>query len=300
MSQFHQFDNREYNYSDTPFYNYSGINADAISSPDLVGSKARSKDRKEKTARVFKVIITVLIFVIFVQLVYHLYFARNMYVDKVLIGSDLNFSAPDEQILEMAGISSNESFFALDAAQVEMKLERYPQIASASVEKKFPDTLKINLIGRNPLAVCLMESEGRIIPAAIDSEGVIFQIGKSVTELNLPVLSGVRINEARLGSVMPAPVAGFLESLENLRNDSPAFFNSISEVRIIRKSSDDFEVLMYPQNYSIPVRMGSRVDKELFTYIMLVLDVVKQQGMAAYLEELDFRTDEVVYRVRGE
>ena len=77
-------------------------------------------------------------------------------------------------------------------------------------------------------------------------------------------------------------------------------YYGISECRIIRKDNDDFEVLMYPQNYSIPVRVGSRIDKDLFTYILLVLDVARSQGMSDYLEELDFRTDEVVYRIRGE
>ncbi len=300
MSQVHQFSSREYDYPETAFYDYNNSENTIFTKADRLEKDTLAQDRRVKTVKAFKIIIAVLLFVIFVQVLYHLYFARNINIEKIVIESGAGLSIQDDKLLEMAGIGKGVSFFALDTAQVELRLERFPQIASAAVEKKFPDTLNIHIEGRRPLAVCLVESGDRLIPAAVDSKGVIFQLGKSVNELNLPVMSGVRIDDARLGSVMPSPVTGFLKSLESLRKESPAFFNSISEFRIIRKTSDDFEVLMYPQNYNIPVRIGSRIDSETLSYIMLVLDVVKQQGISGYLEELDFRTDEVVYRIREE
>lgn len=300
MSQAHHFNTREYNYPDTPFYDYNSDGNTIANAADRLEKDNRLRDRRDRTARIFKTIIILLLFVIFIQVVYHLYFARNVKIDKLVIETGSGFSASDEQILEMAGLGSTESYFALDEAIIETRLERFPQISSAVVKKKFPDTLGIVIEGRTPLAVCLIEAEGRVIPAAVDSSGVIFQIGKAVIELDLPIISGVRIDEARLGAVMPAALTVFLENLNSLRSESPGFFNSISEIQIIRKSNDDFEVLMYPQNYSIPVRLSSKINNELFTYVLLVLDVVKQQGMAAYLEELDFRTDEVVYRLREE
>ncbi len=298
MSQLHHFNDKDYD--DSGFYNFSDTDFRMVNTPSVNETGDRLTQRREKTARIFRIIIVLLLFVLFAQVMYHLYFARNVKIEKIHITAGSTFSATDKQILEMAGISGGESYFGLDEAAVAARLERYPQISSASVEKKFPDTLNIAIEGRTPLAVCLIETEGRVVPAAVDSAGVVFQLGKSVTDLNLPVISGVRIAEARLGVVMPAAVKGFLSSLEILRKESPAFFNSISECRIIRKDNDDFEVLMYPQNYSIPVRVGSRIDKDLFTYILLVLDVARSQGMSDYLEELDFRTDEVVYRIRGE
>jgi cell division protein FtsQ len=154
--------------------------------------------------------------------------------------------------------------------------------------------------GRIPLAVCFIDNGTTLIPAAVDANGIIFQLGNAVSDDDLVVLSGIQIKDARLGSVMPSPVVGFLKSLDKLRKESPGFYNSISELKFIKKYNDDFDVLMYPQNYSIPVRIGSRIDKKLFTYVILALDVVRQQGMAANLDELDFRTDEVVYKVREE
>jgi cell division protein FtsQ len=36
------------------------------------------------------------------------------------------------------------------------------------------------------------------------------------------------------------------------------------------------------------------------TYILMILDVVKEQEIAGTLEEIDFRTGVVVYRIREE
>ena len=300
MGQAHQYYNRDNNYPETPFYGYNSQENLMVNSAERLEKDFNVRDRREKTARVFRIIIAVLIFVIFVQVVYHLYFARNVKISKVQIETGTNFSATDEQILEMAGLGRTESYFALDTNLVEARLQRYSQVSSAVVEKKFPDTLKIRIEGRTPLAICLIETSDRVIPAVVDSKGVVFQLGKSVTNMNLPVISGIRIEDARLGIRMPDALNSFLSGLNSLKTESPAFFNSISELRVVRKNNDDFELLMYPQNYSIPVRLGSRIDKELFTYVLLVLDVASRQGMSEYLEELDFRTDEVVYKLREE
>ena len=300
MGQAHQYYGKDSGFPEAPFYGYDSRENPMVNTADRLEKDYRVRDRRERTARIFKIIIAVLMFVIIVQVAYHLFFARNVKISKIEIETGSALSFTNQQILEMAGVGESESYFAVEPEVIAARLQRYSQISSAAVEKKFPDTLTIKIEGRTPLALCLIESSERVIPAVVDSNGVIFQLGKSVTNLDLPVISGIRIDDARLGVRMPEAVTAFLSGLNRMRMESPVFYNSISEMRIIRKSNDDFEVLMYPQNYSIPVRLGNRIDKELFTYVLLVLDVASKQGMSGYLEELDFRTDEVIYRLRGE
>ena len=300
MNNMPQANNREYSSFNPHYYDYNSTDPSVPAEFSRVSGQKRKESRKRRAARLLRVMIILLAFTVFLQLAYHLYFARNVRIDRIVISADSGFGYTDEQVLKMSGIDSSVSYFSVKTDDIEAKLERYPQIADAEVDKHFPNRLDINIRSRTALAICLIDDGGLIIPAAVDANGVIFQIGKSVSDTNLPVLSGIRMKEARLGSKMPVPITGFLGSLEKLRSESPVFFNSISELQFIKKSNDDFEVLMYPQNYSIPVRIGSRIDRELFTYMILVLDVVKQQGIAEALEELDFRTDEVVYRIREE
>ena len=300
MSELNNIHNKDFNYSQTPFFDYGETDSRISAAADRIERDNAAQLRRERTAKIFKVVIAVLLFTVFCQVVYHLYFARNVNIDKIYVDSGAGFSASDEQIVQMAGLSGTESYFSLDVTGIERRLERIPQIADAEVSKKFPDTLNIRIEGRLPLALCLVELSGAMVPAVVDSNGVIFQVGEGVQEYNLPVLSGIKVTEARIGARMPEPVVGFLESLNRLRGESQAFYNSISEFRFVRKTEEDFEVLMYPENYSIPVRVNSKINKKTFSYILLVLDVAEKQGMAADLQELDFRTDEVVYKVREE
>ncbi|MDC7127039.1 MAG: FtsQ-type POTRA domain-containing protein [Spirochaetales bacterium] len=299
MSQAQEY-NKEFNNHNIPFYDYSNTEHKLVNAAERAAKDDRHQKRRENTVKTFKIIIAVLLTVVILQIVYHLYFARNVVIDKIKVRTDQNFVMTNDDVLEMAGLKVSESYFAIEPEAIKKRLESYPQVASAVVEKRFPDTLLIDIKGRYPLAICLIEAGNRVIPAAVDSEGVVFQLGKSVIDLDLPVVSGIKFTEPRVGAVLPSSVIAFLESLNNLKVESSVYFNSISECRIIRKNDNDFDVLMYPRNYSIPVRIGNRISKDVFTYMLLVLDVVHQEGLEKDLSELDFRTDKVVYKVKGE
>lgn len=59
-------------------------------------------------------------------------------------------------------------------------------------------------------------------------------------------------------------------------------------------------MLLFPAHRKVRVRIGTSIDEQLLTYIMMVLDVVSQQNMVDKLDEIDFRTGEVVYKIREE
>ncbi len=289
-------------YNDFTYSSGHGAHKGTVKAPEnsrRLTEAARIENKKAKAVKILKASIIVLAFILVMQLAYHLYFAGNIVIKHLVIDTGTDLQLSESQLLKMAGLKSSQSFFSVDTAVIEQNLERYPQVQSAYAQKKFPDTLVVSVKGRTPLALCIVENGEGTLPVTVDKEGVIFQAGENVTDLNLPVLSGIKFSDAGLGVVLPGPVVSFLSGLDSLNRESPEFYNMISELKFIKKDNDDFDVLMYPQNYSIPVRIGKRIDKELLTYVVLVLDVVKTQGLESQIEELDFRTDEVVYRVRG-
>ncbi|MFP4617903.1 MAG: cell division protein FtsQ, partial [Spirochaetaceae bacterium] len=92
----------------------------------------------------------------------------------------------------------------------------------------------------------------------------------------------------------------FLEDLEELKGDSPSLYRLISEVKFVKNNSTEYDVILYPSHYRVRVRIGPSIDKKLLTYVMLVLDVLSGRGMEDEVVEVDFRTDNVVYRVEGD
>jgi cell division protein FtsQ len=96
----------------------------------------------------------------------------------------------------------------------------------------------------------------------------------------------------------PDELVSYLGQLAELREAAPELYNLISEIKFVKKSTASYEVVLFPGHARLRVRTGPELSVEMLRSILLVIDVVKQQGMLDSLAELDFRTGEVVYRAR--
>ena len=172
----------------------------------------------------------------------------------------------------------------------------HPSIRAATVRKRPPDTLHIDVTARVPVAIGFVEIEGNQLPVVFDEEGIVFQIGNRIEDWQLPVISGLRLENVRLGVRLPQLLHGLLRSIQSLKITAPIVYEQISEIRIVSGDRADFEVVVYPLNYSVPVRIGSYIDERIGNYMLTALDVLEQQGRLAAVDEIDLRTGEAVYR----
>lgn len=275
---------------------------DHRSSRIIIENRGKEKmvTRRESLTRFFRILIAVLLLVLGLEVSFHLFVAPRLLIENVKIKLEKGINLTNREILQIAGIHSKDYYFQVNEGLIIDRLEAHPLIRRAQVKKIFPDTLNISLHGRKPLGVSLVTLGGITVPVVFDEEGVVFKIGQSVTDYNLPVISGITFDTIRLGMTLPAPITGFLRDLRELEKTAPGLYALISEVKFIKKNDTDFETLLYPSRHTLRVRLGSSIDKALLSNIILVLDVVTQQGLAGTLSEIDFRSPEVVYRVRGE
>lgn len=262
-------------------------------------SRKGGKEGKERNINSFFLfIIITLSCILILELVFHFVLAPHMRVTHIDIKIDSTLELSNSHILEIGGLESGAYYYSVDTDKVKNNLEAYPAVRSAEVNKTFPDKLQIKLEGRVPMAIAMVETEEATIPVAFDREGIVFQVGPSITDWNLPIISGIKFTEIQLGMKLPERLLIFLDDLENISNGSPALMNVISEFHLVRKNNLDFEVIVYPRDYQIPVRIGSSIDEHLIKYILMVLDVVERENYSDTIKELDFRTDEIVYRFK--
>lgn len=139
---------------------------------------------------------------------------------------------------------------------------------------------------------------------SIDAEGVAFARAGQEGAASVPVLSGIRFEGFRLGTRLPPAFAGLLNSLGEIQASEPALLAAISEIRVVTAAPSDgatyspaiAELLIYPLNQRIPVRASASLDVSSLRSIILVLDVLGTRGIAASVQEIDFRTGTVVFR----
>ena len=202
---------------------------------------------------------------------------------------------PREQVLSAAGITGISSYFSTDVRAMETTLmASFPVIQSARVFRHFPDRLQIVLEPRRPVATALATVGGRTVPVFFDSQGVIFQIGRSEREISplLPVVSGIAIENPVPGMRLSAVFGTFFRQLERIGTTSPELLGAISEIRITPKAFDGFDLTLYPVHRRTRV-IVSELNEETLRYTLLMVDVVasREPGIA----KIDFRSSIASY-----
>ena len=272
----------------------------------LVITARSSRNKKEKVqnkhllGRFFLFALLALTLLILLELLCQLLILPNLIIKNINIQVEQGLQITDEQIVELSGFKQGETFFAVNVDRIKQNLEAYPLIREAAVSKKFPGTLEISIMKRLPLAMLLVEADHKSVPLLFDSEGIVYEVGASLSEFNLPVFSGIKIKDIKLGMRLPEELMLFLKDLEQLKNKNPDLFNLISEIKFIRRKNNDFEVFLFPTFHPIKIHIGNRIDENMLKYIIMILDVVTKDVSIPNLEEIDFRTGEVVYRIREE
>jgi cell division protein FtsQ len=228
-----------------------------------------------------------------------------MVIRHVVVRSDVPLT--DEQVLAISGIQGNEHWYSLGAAMIEKRLEANPLIRRALVQKVFPDTVRMTVWGRQAVALVLAESGGRSLPVLVDGEGTVFKVGTTSAEIDLPVVSGLVLGETSLGAELPRAYGSLFTDMKTLRERSPALFSLVSEIRVVPfagstnvpVSTADFDLLLYLTNSPVPVRVSGGIDEKLLKYTLMVLDLLSKQGVLKDIQELDFRSGDVVYRLHA-
>ena len=255
------------------------------------------KVRNENPIRVFVIVIAILLLVLAAELIFHLLISPRMLIKRIDVSIDGSLLLDEQSLLAIAEVGNSPYYFEIDTESIVARLESYPPIRVAQVSKSFPDKLKISVWGRTPLVLALVEGESGTIPVTFDSEGVIFQIGESVANFDLPAVSGLTFASVRLGQRIARPLATFLDDLQRIRLVEPALFNLISEIKFVTKNHSGYEVILFAKSYPARVLVGSSIDAELMKRIVLVLDVLSQQE-EQFTGEIDFRTNDIVMRER--
>jgi len=201
-----------------------------------------------------------------------------------------------DDVLTAALVHGTEYFYSTDPGRMEAALESDPRLSSASVERIFPNAFRITIAERVPVAAVVADLGGRAGVVLMDAEGVVFSEADPCAVSSLPVVSGIRFEDLRMGSRLPASLVPLLAAIGAIERDEPALLAAFSEIRIVKPRLGGYELLLYPLEHRVPVRAQAALSAVTLRSIILVLDVLGTRGIADEVEEIDFRTGTVVYR----
>ena len=277
-----------------------------------VGDGARDgsgRSGRSRLRRVLHLVIATLVLMVVLELVFFLLLVPRLRLTTVAVTTDLALS--DAEVLTMAGLTGNEQFFSLDVAAIAARLERHLLVRDATVALRFPDTLRLTLTGRKPVAVVLTSAPGDAVRAAlVDADGLVFLSGAALwgsqDAADVPVLTGLAPEVALHGRQLPEALQRVLADLQTLQAADPVLAALISEVRLVPMGASaaaapldlaavdsGFDTLLYPIGFETSLRFGTRLSAHQLAEAFVLLDLIQSRSaadVAPGVGELDLRS----------
>jgi cell division protein FtsQ len=258
--------------------------------------KVEKKTAASKTHKVFKLLFALALLFLAAELIWLFVITPLRPFNAVTING-IDFSLIEKDyVLRKAGINDRSSFLFFDENAAKIKLLEIPLIEDAKVEKHFPGTITLNLSQRKPVALFLINANGKSMPAFFDRHGVVFMAGNEERFKSLPVISGLETANISLGQRLSSVYIPLFENLDNLSKKAPELLEAISEIEINKKAYDGFDVTLFPSHSPVRIRMNKNLDEDTIRYMFLVLDVLEAKNEV--VSEIDFRMGTASYFIK--
>lgn len=194
-------------------------------------------------------------------------------VQVVEVSDHLDIAPPvdSQTITDLAAVPIGRvNLFGLDLKSIEARILAHPWIREVKLQKKFPQTLSINVIFRKAVALAQLES-GML--TYVDETGKFFDSVNLMIQNDLPLLVGFSSNSDK------SEKESKLQEALNLITmwDSTAFVQKISISSILWEKTRGFRVQVATPTGRAMIDMGQEVDgriepqlqqlKHVFSYL---------------------------------
>jgi|GEM_PF-529762 len=200
----------------------------------------------------------------------------------------------EEEILKLSGLSSTTNIFNLDPKAVERAIETNPWVEKASVERRLPSSVHITVNEYVPIAMVDLGGARYLV----DVSGVLFKtVGPSEVVDGLPVITGIRQENARQGSRLQADALNCIELLKMAQKGARTLgIGNIKEIHI----AESGELTVFTVDKGVPILFSGTDIKQQFARAENILFHLYKSGNYDRLQaiDLDYGKDRAVARLK--
>lgn len=228
----------------------------------------------------------------FYHLYRHIYYSDYFQLRQVIWNGNKNAKLEPLQTMMMEKFSGN--LMRLSLREVRLTLELNPWILHARIRRILPDTLKIDLTEREPIALAAVENSIYIV----SRDGVVLdRYSSRYGQFSYPIIHGLETDAAGKESNKQR-VALFLQAMEDLDSKGGSLSANISEVDL----TDSHNLVIIPKDETVRILLGSEDFSKRYQTHLRRLNAFRQvKEKAGPLEAVDLRFNgQVIYqRVKG-
>jgi cell division protein FtsQ len=141
--------------------------------------------------------------------------------DIVVTGVEDAMKGP---VIDLSGITDEDSLLSIDTAAVERTISEHPWIRAVSVKRDFPHALHLEVHRERPVAVVVLDRM-----CLMNREGVLFKEVDENDPIDFPIITGLERGDERLSGHLPR-VASFLTAYSVSKEVVP--LRELSEVHV--------------------------------------------------------------------
>lgn len=241
------------------------------------GGRAAAKASDDDLPTGFKVLLISIMLIVAAVVVL---LGPLMKIDNVQVNDLKNMS--EAQVEEIAGNPVGQNLFFYRTSKAEEELRYYPYVQDVTITRHFPHWIEINITEREPAGVLL--NNGSYLQFSKD--GVLLNSAKSLTNLNLPLITGFSMDE------VPSPGEAFKDNerfsdILKIVNACPdELLSMIQEINI----KDRNNILAYTSQ-GIEIRIGNvdNIESRMATLNDIMNQVILSNIIEEPIEAIDIR-----------
>ena len=186
-------------------------------------------------------------------------------------------------------------WIGFDIALAASQIASYGSVESVSVEKRFPNRIFVTVKERVPVAISFVQIEGKTVSVQIDKNGVLFKSNAASASSSVPLITGLELDSLGDGVRVNTKFRSLLEQIAEIQKTNAVYFSAISEIRVLPKEYDNYELTLYPLHSKTRVLTDRNLSEKTLQYMMVVLDVIN--SIEPDVNEVDLRYGSVSYKM---
>jgi len=255
------------------------------------------KKASDKKFKILKILVLVLSLVLMLNVVLYAVVFPCFSPARVVFSGLEHIS--DSEILKKSGMDCSVTWASFDKKEFESRLASNPVLDAESikVEKKFPDQILVHASERVPVAVSLMNIDGRTRAVQIDKNGVVFSNNNFAFSDQVPLITGLELDKVTEGFRISPTYRSLLERIVAIDEIEPDYFSEFSEIHVRQLSSGSYELVLYPIYKRIRVITDKSFGDESLRGMSIVINLM--HSIESGVDEIDARYGVISYKKDG-